>query len=332
MSKSCLVQLVALALFALALAMGIKRYLAPATDTAVLETSMPDTQPLKEEAPRALALRALVSGASVAVTPSVTPPTLSTAAPTDLPPSGIEGLFLASSQPLMLHAPRVGGLAVWGEYLYVGAYNPETQNALLFQLDLRSKAIRQVKTVAHGARHVLGGLSADGEYVWGVLREETSVASSSVIALDHTYLEIRRQFSAPEAIAAVATLGDGGLYGVRADGARIIAWSADGRELTSATLAGGARYTDMQAVGNALVCTGTDEQGGVIDVYDAEALTLLVRHRAHAMTPAGRPVTGGGFCFQDDAFYFFPDPGELPFLMTYTLEGTSLASYIPNLP
>ncbi|MBM3187741.1 MAG: hypothetical protein FJZ90_03360 [Chloroflexi bacterium] len=327
MRKSCLAELVVLALLAIIVGSVIRRALVPATPTmppgqvtaVVVSSAEGSTTP-----PRGLSLRSLIAGAATEPEATPTPALADEALPT-----GIEGLALRISQPLMLAAPEVTGLAMTERFLYVAGHNPETQNALLFQLDRETKTIRQVRTIAHGSQHVSGGLHAGGGYIWGCLRGMDASEGTIVLALDETYLEVRQQFTVPERLAAVAWVDQGRICGVDASGAWMYCWSPDGREMTRASLGSGARYGDMEVIGGSLVCAGYDEFGGVLDVYDPNSLTLLVRHRGAARSQGGDWVTGRGFAYWDGLFYFLPDGGSLPMLLSYALDGVPLQDYVP---
>jgi hypothetical protein len=43
-------------------------------------------------------------------------------------------------------------------------------------------------------------------------------------------------------------------------------------------------------------------------------------------------VTRRGFAFAEDEFYFLPDDGLNPMLMTYVLEGETLDMFVPHTP
>jgi hypothetical protein len=186
-----------------------------------------------------------------------------------------------------------------------------------------------MREVTQEGRFELGGIHAGKRLLWvpvaGIGR------SSIILGLDLQYLKIEHRFKVDDYIVAVAEGNDGHLYGFNDDSTLIYEWMPDGQELRKAANASGVRYQDMDVVRGSLLCAGVEPASGVIDVIDPVSLTLLARHHCFANGARGQWVTGKGFAYYDGVFYFLPDEGEFPMLMSYMLDsGVRLSDYVPS--
>jgi hypothetical protein len=229
----------------------------------------------------------------------------------------------------MLKVPRIQGLAVTKEFFYVSSFNPQSRAALLFKVDRDTHMISTMREVMQEGRFELGGIHAGKRLLWvpvaGIGR------SSIILGLDLQYLKIEHRFKVDDYIVAVAEGNDGHLYGFNDDSTLIYEWMPDGQELRKAANASGVRYQDMDVVRGSLLCAGVEPASGVIDVIDPVSLTLLARHHCFANGARGQWVTGKGFAYYDGVFYFLPDEGEFPMLMSYMLDsGVRLSDYVPS--
>lgn len=243
---------------------------------------------------------------------------------------GIEGLTLRLSRPLMFDVPRVQGLAADAQFFYIAASDAKQEHAILYQVYRSSYSIAKEQRLQSGDKNVLGGMHMGSEFLWAPLAQKDA-ASSLVLAIDPKTLEVRRSFSVPDRIRAVAQGQDGHIYGFNYGSSFLYEWSIEGKTLRKSPCAVGVQYQDMEIVRGSLVCTGMNQNGGiVIDVIDPASLSLLVRHRGNALSRAQNIITRAGFAFFKGEFYFLPDEGTRPMLMTYVLEGTTLEAYVPS--
>lgn len=247
---------------------------------------------------------------------------------------GIEGLTLRLSRPLPIEARGARGLAADAEYLYLAITNASKRNATLYQLRADTLAVVQAKalqeTGADGRpRYQVGGVQLAGTLLWLPLTGDAATGSA-LLALDRRTLAVTRRLDVDEHITAVAQVPDGRVFGVDASGTSFHAWAGDASRPQRTDINTGARYHDLEVMRGSLVCSGTDAQGGVLDVLDPNSLSLLVRHRCDARSSTGRWVTDGGFAYGGSEFLFVPDEGPLPMLYGYVLSRGTLDQYIPS--
>ena len=257
-------------------------------------------------------------------------PTLALVAPTHAF-TGIEGLTLRLTHPLQLEVAETQGLAASARSLYVSSVDPRQRVAFLYEIRRDTYTVAQVRMLKQGGQYHLGGLHLGAELLWAPLSGDEGDPRSVILGFDPLYLEVKRSFEVGERIAAVAQGDDGHLFGVSARGDRFLEWTPDGKELRRAPNPSGVPYGDMEVVRGSLICAGVDQAGGVLDVVDPASLTILARHRADAISPGRQWVTRKGFAFDREAFYFLPDDGPNPMLMTYALDNMTLEECVPSL-
>ena len=343
MRKSFLVLFIFIGVFVLVLALSLQR--------VVLA---PDAPEQEREAGNLLAAIPSENKDSEALTakgldvqPTVTQETQEIAAPAQSSsvgtstrpirgPSGIEGLALQLSQPIMVNVSSVRGLAVTEQFLYISAVDAERHSALLYQIHRDKHTVAQVRDLARKGWYAIGGIHMGDRFLWVPLAEGEpgeSQQASFILAIEPQTLEVRQSIRVLDAIRAIARGTDGYLYGLNSDSTVIYKWDLSGREMRAAPVSTGAHYQDMEIVRGNLVCAGTDANSGVIDVIDPSSLTLLTRHRCHARFHTGRPggsfVTSQGFGFADGVFYFLLG-SKFPTLMSYVLDGVSPEEYVPS--
>lgn len=315
MRRSCLVQLTLLVILAATVATGIRRYLLP----TVAPTDKPPATSRSEE----------LSAGTRAVSREPLSVSLAAIAGATRVAKGIEGLALGLVRPLMVDLPPSQGLAIHGTYLFVGAHDPDVRAALLYKLHRDTQTLVQMRVIAYGSLSVIGGLHGGQEFVWAALREEGG-ERGALLGIDPLQLDIVKRFEIEQPVATIAEGPDGRLYSTDLGGQWLCKWSQDGQTLGCLPLANGARYTDMDVVNGSLVCAGRDSDGGVLDVYDLQSLTLLVRHRADARFQDRALVSGAGFAYANGTFYFLPISGRYPMLLAYGLAGGALEDYVPS--
>jgi hypothetical protein len=318
MRKSCLVQLILLVLVAVILGLSARRLFPSSssrTTTQIVAESA--TKPAASSLTRKIL--ALVAGGAVEPTLPPSPPQA----------SGMDSLELLLSRPVILDIPRIEGLALDADYLFVSGYDPERQAAFVFQLAQDTRAIAQVRQIQAGGRYLIGGLAARDGILWTALVGSEPEGGSTVMGLSTASLEPLHQFVSPAAIAAVAPLPQGTLAGITETGEAVYVWNREGNEIAVVPLASGARYQDLEVINGSLVCAGLDSQGGVIDVLDSTTFSLLVRHRCQAAMPNGLPMTSGGLGYWDGIFFFLPTAGHWPHVLSYQLTDGALPDYVP---
>ncbi|MEA3407317.1 MAG: hypothetical protein U9R48_04465 [Chloroflexota bacterium] len=261
--------------------------------------------------------------------------------------TGIEGLSSLPVSSLMIDAARVRGLAVSERFFFVSSFDPNRRVGYLYKIDRESRGVAQIRTVKEDGRYQLGGLYVSADSLLVPLAGDETDPVSSILTLDTRYLEIQDAFSVGCRIQAVARGADGLIYGYSPDASVFYAWTPTGEEVRKRTIYTEAEYHDVEFLQGSLVCAGVenrkatlpgnmrsifhvDGQGGVIDVIDPQTFTLLVRHRCYTRTPDQQWVTSRGFAFFDGMFYFVPDEGHFPTLMTYVLDGVTLSEYVPS--
>jgi hypothetical protein len=242
------------------------------------------------------------------------------------------GLSLLLSRPLMFPLPRLRGLAAGARFLYLSVYDTTRRAGFVYQVDKKSYAITQMRDLANNQHMQPGGMHLGKSLLWVPLTGEATDPNSTILGVDPITLEIRVSMSVPVRVGAVAEAENGLLYGFTDDGANLIEWSQDGRELRrkSADFLA-AFYQDMEVIGGSLVCAGTGPEGGVIDVIDPSQLSLLRHYPCPAKSGSGQYVTGRGFAYSEGMFLFAPDEGNRPHILSYSLEpGLKLPDYIPG--
>ena len=327
MRRSCLLQLLLFALVVGALAMSLQRLLAPVDAPDRSDVAQPTAEPSPERPARSLgqSFRMLVAPQADEDRSEESPRDVEI----PLAPTGIEGLALHLSQPLMIEISHLGGLAADADSYYVSGSDVDRRVGLLFQVSRTSHTISQMRTIVEGDRYRLGGVHVGSGYLWAPIAGDDPAAPSLVLGIEAGLLRVSRRIETSDRISAVAELGSS-VYGLSEASSRIYEWSREGQLLRAAELSTGATYVDMEVVRDSLVCTGHDAAGGVIDVLDPASLTLLVRHRCHTATAEGAWVTSGGFAYRDEVFYFLPQPGKFPLLLSYTLNETALEQFVPS--
>ena len=324
--KSCLVQVVLFVLLMLALAIVARRTL--------LRLGLPEGGEgisSTKSAPEAKASPGLESSAEDAAGQDGTPGQPPGAEALSLLPKGIEGLSLQLSRPLMFNVARIRGLAASERFFFVSSYDPEQSVGFLFKVNRDTLSIAQVRKLKEGGRYQPGGIDTSSGLVWVALTEGGDANDSVILALDDQYLETQRSFRVGDCIRAVAVGDSGDVYGFNCDANAIYEWTPEGQELRKAPNAGGASYKDADFVRGSLVCAGKDAgEEGLIDVLDPGSLSLLVRHRCYALSSQGRLITEKAFAFADNTFFFVPDQGEWPMLLSYVLDEVRLEDYVPS--
>jgi hypothetical protein len=319
--KSCLLQFVFFVILMVVLAASVRRCLTT-REGAQPQASAPT---VSASLPSVLALLSRGSGdATVAPVATATP---------DPDRVGIEGLGLPAMRPLLFDIPRVRGIEVADNVLYVASYDAGKKVGMLYQVSQESYTIVQVRTYAEDGFYRLGGLHLGSQLLWTALSADDAGRGSLIVGLDPQQLHIVERFAVPAPIRAVAQAEDGTLIGAGEDGATLYAWGADGALLRQQADSVDVSYEDMDVIRGSLVCAGKGEGDGnvgVIDVLDPASLTLLARHRVYAKSPAGQTVTGRSFGYYEGRFYLLPDQGEFPMVMVYRLEGVPLEDYVPS--
>lgn len=326
--KSCLLQLVFFVILMVVIATAIRRC---RTRPEVVQNLIPPTR-ATETAPapsvfdRLKSLLPFLKGGSAGPSAALAPtPTL------DLEHMGIKGLGLPVIQPLFFEIPKVRGLEVAGEVLYIAGYDPDRKVGLLYQASLDGQTIQQMRTYAQGAQYRLGGLHLGLGRLWVPLSAEDDSAPSLILGLDPLYLTVAQSFKAPEAIRAVAQTNAQSLVGVNETGTTLYHWALDGTLLEKREAPADIQYKDMDVIRGSLVASGkTNDRLGALDVLDPRTLSLLVRYPCYGRSPTGELVTSRGFGFDGERFYFLPEQGKFPSLLVYELAHGSLADYIPS--
>jgi hypothetical protein len=245
---------------------------------------------------------------------------------------GIEGLTLRLNHPLLFDVAQVQGLAATSRSFYVSSVDPGQRIAFLYQVRRDTYSVAQVRMLQRETRYRLGGLHLGAELLWAPLAGDEGDDHSLVLGIDPRYLEVKRSFEVAERIAALAEGAGGQLYGINARGDLFYEWAPDGREVRRTPNPSGVAYQDMEVVRGSLVCAGVEPTGGVLDVLDPAGFTILRRHHVDALSPGKNQVTRKGFAFAEGEFYFLPDDGPNPMLMTYVLEGVDLDTFVPHVP
>ncbi len=327
--RSCLVQLVFFILIMIVIATAIQRCRTrPALVQSALSPSRSSTP--SAQAPSLLgrlqAALPFLQGRSPETAASPTPtPTL------DLEHMGIKGLGLPVVQPLLFEIPKVRGLEVAGETLYIAGYDGDRKLGLLYQTNREGRAILQMRTYAQGALYRLGGLHLGPERLWVPLSAEDEAQAGLILGLDPLYLTVAQTVQTPEGIRAVAQVDAHSLVGVNEAGDTLYRWALDGTLLKKTSAPADIQYKDMDVIRGSLIAAGkTNDRLGALDVLDPATLSLLVRYPCYGRSPAGELVTSRGFAFDGERFYFLPEQGKFPSLMTYELAQGTLADYIPS--
>ena len=331
MRKSFLVLFVLFVVVVLVLALSLQRFVLNrgAPDQTEASSSSPPVEKIEDTGDTTM--RGLSDSATVAQAGQESPSARPSAVGVPTPGfKGIDGLALRLSRPLMLDAPSIHGLAMTDRFIYVSAFEPEHQAALLFQLHRDEHTVAQVRNLGQGGSYAPGGIDAGDRYLWMPLAEAAGLGFSLILGVDTESLQVAQSFTVMNYVVAVAEGPNGHIYGLNGNSTAVFEWATDGRELRRKSIATGARYQDAEIVGNSLVCAGIDSTGGVIDVIELGSFSLLSRHRCHARDLEGQIVTGKGFAIADGIFYFLPGEGHFPMLMSYVLDGTTLEEYIPS--
>jgi len=248
---------------------------------------------------------------------------------------GIDGLSLQLSRPLMFDVPRMRGLAANQEYVYLSVTDPAKARGFVYQLDRNRLTIRQIRShVASNGRYQMGGLHLGSQFLWTAISGDTPQAGSRIVGIDPVTLEERTGFDVVEQIVMVAEGPDQILYGFVNDGTAIIVWASNGYQLRRHDMLCSARYSDVEVVGQSLICTGVEpgrdsSLQGVIDVIDTQSLSLLKRHAAIGLSASGEVLTARGFAYSQGVFLFAPDQGVKPHVLSFVLQpGVKLEDYV----
>lgn len=327
--KSCLVQLVFFILIMTVLVTAIQRC---RTQPEVAQSALSPSRATAPSAPlpslweRVKGALPFWGGNSSHIAPSPEPtPTL------DLEHMGIKGLGLPIVQPLLFEIPKVRGLEVAGETLYIAGYDADHKVGLLYQTNREGRAILQMRTYAQGALYRLGGVHLGPDRLWVPLSADDEAYPGLILGLDPLYLTVTHSFETPEAIRAVAQVDAYTLVGVNEAGTTLYRWALDGTPLNKGASPADIHYKDMDVIRGSLVAAGkTTDRMGALDVLDPATLSLLVRYPCYGRSPTGELVTSRGFGFDGEHFYFLPEQGKFPSLMIYELAQGSLADYIPS--
>jgi len=254
-----------------------------------------------------------------------------------LPIRHIEGLMLHLSRPLMFDIQGVRGLAAAPQYLYVAASNVEARTAALYRVRRDTYETDMSRSLQTGSMYDLGGIHMGAQWLWVPLSQAAPSPMSLILGLDPLTLEAKHSFYVDRQIAAVAQGADGLIYGIDADASSFHVWNTDGREIHQVPSSTGVKYTDLEIANSRVVAVGitTIEKGGnkevcgVLDVLDPVSFALRARHLSYARSIRGNLVTGAGFALAGDEFHFLPEDGHMAMLLTYHLDGISLADYVP---
>lgn len=323
MRKSCLVQIILLILVGVVLGLIIHHWLGPSSerDSAKAAQELPDDP---DSGRRLVTLLAtLVSRAVGGPTPE----------PTDSPPTGIEGLQLETSRPLFVEDVAVRGLVVGTERLWLACERPELGQALLYQLERDSGTILQARRLDTDGYAQIGALVSGDGLVWLALKAAES-DSSLVLGLAPDSLETRIGLVLPARIQIVSPLGSRStpdafrLLTVNEASDAIQIWDGQARLASSHPIATGATYWDGVLPEGRLVCVGVDAQGGVIDVYDLESMSLLLRHRAYIRSDDDRLVAGGALSLHDEALWFAHSTDRWPLLGVYRPASGAISDWL----
>jgi hypothetical protein len=243
------------------------------------------------------------------------------------------GLSLLLSRPLMFPEPRLRGLAASSRFYYLSLYDTTQRAGFVYQIDSKTYAITQMRSLAVGAHNQPGGIHLGKSLLWAPLTGEPTDPNGTILGLDPVTLEGRVTLGVPLRVAAVAEADNGLLYGFDDDGEWLLEWAQDGRELRRKPAEFlYARYFDLEVIGGSLVCAGVNRDGqGVLDVIDPGQLTLLRHYATPARSTNYQLVTGRGFAYVNERFLFAPDEGARPHILSYGLEpGLKLPDFIPS--
>jgi len=299
-----------------------------ATPTALL--AMAANEVVQPQAQAASTSQPQAQATSVPTEPSPTATPLSEAASV----SGVEGLRLELSQPLMFDVEAARGLAAADGSIYVASVNDAERLGMLIQAKQTTNEIVQTRAIQQNDRYRLGGMAMGAEGLWVPLAGDGADTGSTILLIDPQYLDILRSFEVADRIRAVAETDAGQVVGVNEAGDRFYAWDAQGGELRQVPNLTSTVYQDVAMVRGSLVCAGQTEDGGgfaVLDVIEPTSLTRVARHRCYARSSSGEAwITVGGFDYSEGEFLFLPEGGPRPKLLTYVLDGTTLEYYVPS--
>lgn len=331
-NKTCMVQLSLFALVVVVLAFSIKKFTSSRNVgemqalATVAASEAPPAPPTGATLP-AFGLHAQAANPGVA-----TPSPLPTPTPTATPSCrGIEGLSLVLARPLLTFEADeiVQGFAVDPQFQYVCVRGGERRETFIFKYHRHDGSIAQVRQLPHEADHAVEALWAGADVLWVSLCHLTE-DRGVMVAVDRDDLDIRRALPVTERIVALAQGVDGHVYGVSDEAAVFYTWSREGVLLRRWSVGGGARYVDMDVVRGALVCVGTDAEGGVIDVIDPGTTSLLSRHRYCVPMPGHGQAQFSGLGYADETFYLLTRKADVPLVMSYELADIPLSLYVPS--
>ena len=245
---------------------------------------------------------------------------------------GLEGLALRLSRPLMFNISEVRGLAATAEFLYVASADPEKRLGLLSQVHRDTYTTAQLRVLKEGNRYRLGGIHIGPDGLWAPLAGGDQEGSTVILLINPRSLEEERSFEVGDRIRAVAQTADGHIYGVNEGATLFYEWDAAGRQLRQIPNMTATSYYDMEVVRGSLVCAGEarDLGVGVVDVIEPGPFIIVARHHCYVRSTSHNWVTQGGFAFAEGVFFFLPDEGKMPLVMTYVLDGGTLEQYVPG--
>jgi len=323
MRKSCLVQLIVLVLVGLVLGLVIHHWLGPSSERTFGRVAQKDSDDAKSR-------RDLVSVQTTLVSQELGRPTPE---PTKSRPTGIEGLELETSRPLFVKEVVVRGLVVKAGRLWLACARPDLGQAMLYQLERASGTIIQARRLdTDGYDRISGLISGDGLVWLGLNRDESD--SSLILGLDPDSLETRLGLVVPARVRIVVPLGSRGdpdlfrLLTVDEPSNALQIWDSQGRHVSSHRLASGASYWDGVFVDGRLVLIGADAEGGVIDVYDPESTSLLLRHRATIRSDNDRLVADGGLGLDGQTLWFAHSTEGWPLITVYRAASGDLLDWL----
>ena len=323
MRKSCLVQLILLAVVIVVLSLAVRQAIVRGTHprptaTPVALTPTPDAAApgVAAPAPDAAAPAANAAGAD-AQAPAPLPATDAAAAV----------LTLVSSRPVMLGEGYPVGLAAADGWLYMACQREPGPGALVARVSLADYAVAHQRDLSRASEHRLGGMAAGAGSVWVVLQDVTVDDASLLLELDAVTLDTRRTIAAAEALAGVAVAPDGALYASRCEPGALLRLNAGGDVVQRTPSPEGGCYRDLAYVAGALVGVAAD--ANVLDVFDPETLTLLARHTLPYTSARGNSVAGNALAYDGAVFLFAPDRLTNPVIMAYQPRAGDLREVIP---
>jgi hypothetical protein len=262
--------------------------------------------------------------------------------PSLAPHGHIDGLRLRLSQPVTAESETVRGLAVGDDAVYIATTVTDGTTGMLYRLQRDLLTVVQKRDLSQDAHTLVGGLHLSGDTLWAPVADgavsSPSRGSTHILALDPHSLETRQGFVVEDQIAFVVQAPNGHLVGFNDEGTQAYKWTTNGQEIQRQPLTTGAIYRDAEIVGENLVSTGVDRQGGVLDVIDLDSLTIIARHRCEGANQSRAHLTEHGFGvapelryagYEGEALFYFAVPGtHAPMLLSYELQDMPLDQWL----